>query len=187
MALFTLIICQSCRVGNLRTFSLQQNTLWPIEGRIVRGIDSVDVFAKNAIRVESGGVIAFRSNEFTDGRLDMQLTMKPGNSVTLQTRTTPYSDTIQSDPGVSIVIRNNTVTVEPVIPRVSVPVTITPDVPFIVEIVNDGHWIDVTVACTHIGRFSTIRPSTEWLILRSNDQAHCTLVDPTYHALFVEE
>lgn len=117
----------------------------------------------------------------------MQLTLQAGNSVTLQTRTTPYSDSLLHDPGVSVTIRNGVVTVEPIVPRMAVPVNVQPDVPFVVEIENDGHWIDITVACTHIGRFATGRPSTEWIILRSNDQASCTLVDPTFRPLYSEE
>lgn len=181
------LFCSACRVGDLSAFALQANTAWPIEGKIVDSIPAVDVFAKNAMTLESGGSVAFRSRTLTDGVLSMQLSMKAGNTVVLHTRTTPYSDSVQHDPGVSITIRHDAVLVEPIIPRVQVPVSIRPDEPFIVEIVNDGHWIDVTVACKHIGRFSTIRPSTEWVILSSTNQASCTVVDPTFSELFTQE
>ena len=177
----------ACRVGDLSTFSMQPNTGWPIEGKIVDNIDAVDVYADNALRVASGGAVAFRNRKLTDGVLSMQLTLQAGNSITLYTRTTPHSDSLLQDPGISVAIRNGVVTVSPITPRVSVPVTIQPDVPFVVEIKNDGPWMDITVACTHIGRFATERPSTEWVILRSSDQASFTMVDPTFRPLYSEE
>lgn len=177
----------ACRIGDLSSFSMQPNTSWPIEGKIVDNINAVDVYADNAMRVASGGGVALRNRELTDGVLSMQLTLQAGNSVTLHTRTTPHSDSLLLDPGVTITIRNSIVTVGPIAPRVAVPVTIQPDVPFVVEIKNDGRWMDITVACTHIGRFASERPSTEWVILRSSDLASFTLVDPTFRPLYAEE
>ena len=177
----------ACRVGDLSAFSMQPNTGCPIEGKIVDNIDAVHVYAPNAMRVASGGAVAFRNRELTDGVLSMQLTLQAGNSVTLQTRTTPHSDSLLQDPGISATIRNGVVTVSPLTPPVAVPVNIQPDVPFVVEIKNDGRWMDITVACTHIGRFATKRPTTEWVILRSSDQASFTLVDPTFRPLYSEE
>lgn len=188
LLLIGVVLCLSaCRIGDLSTFSMQPNTGWPIEGKIVDNINAVDVYADNAMKVASGGAVAFRNRELTDGRLSMQLALQAGNSVTLQTRTTPHSDSLLQDPGIAITIRNGVVSVSPFTPQVSVPVTIQPDVPFVVEIANDGPWIDITVACTHIGRFATTRPSTEWVILRSNDQAGLTMVDPTFRPLYSEE
>jgi len=189
-SLYVLLIvfaCCSCRFGDLSVFSLQPNTAFPIEGKIIDSIDAVDVYAKNAFTLASGGGVALRSKVLTDGVISMQLALKAGNSVTLQTRTTPHSDSVLSDPGISITIRNGSVTVSPFVPLVSVPVVVQPDVPFIVEIENDGHWIDITVACRHIGRFSTMRPATEWIILRSNGLASCTVVDPVFRLLYTEE
>lgn len=181
------LLLGACRVGDLSAFSLQPNTGWPIEGKIVDSINAVNVYADNAMTVASGGGVAFRTRRLTDGVLNMQLTLQPGNSVTLQTRTTPHSDSLLRDPGVSVTIRNSAVVVEPFLPRVSVPVNVQPDVPFVVEIKNDGRWVDITVACTHIGRFAAAKPSTEWVIVRSNDRAAFTLVDPTFRPLYSDE
>lgn len=187
LSIGVLLSLSACRVGDLSAFSMQPNTGWPIEGKIVDNVNAVDVYANNAMRVASGGAVAFRTRELTDGRLSMQLALQAGNSATLQTRTTPHSDSLLQDPGISITIRKGVVTVSPFSPLVSVPVNVQPDVPFIVEIVNDGRWVDVTVACTHIGRFASDRPSTEWVILRSNDQAGFTMVDPTFRPLYGEQ
>jgi len=187
MALVTVLAVSGCRTGDLSTFDLQRNTSWPIEGKILDSIDAVDVYADNALTVASGSGVAFRTKEITDGLVSMQFTMLPGNSITVHSRTTPHSDTVLQDPGISVTIRNNVVTVSPFTPSVSVPVNIQPNVPFIVEIENDGRWIDINVACTHIGRFETSRPSTQWVIVRSNDRASFTLVDPKFHPPFTEE
>lgn len=189
---FAIVICIAlalggCRIGDLSTFALQNNSGWPIEGKIVDSIPAVNVYADNALTVASGGGVAMRTRNLTDGVFSMQLTLKAGNSLTVQTRTTPYSDSVQQEPGITIHIRSNAVTVEPVSPRVSVPVDIKTDEPFIVQIVDDGHWIDVTVACIHVGRFPTSQPTTQWMILRSKDLASCTIVDPTFRPLFTQE
>ncbi|MCX6141220.1 MAG: hypothetical protein NTX15_10410, partial [Candidatus Kapabacteria bacterium] len=56
--------------------------------------------------------------------------------------------------------------------------------PFLVELVNDGQWTRVVVACVTVGRFSNVAPSTQWIIASLPAGGSALIADPYFEPLY---
>lgn len=164
-------------------FSLQKNTGWPIEGRILSNYDSVDVVAPNAIRISHDSKIAMRCVNLTDGVFTTDVQLRYGTILNLEFRTTPFDDSTKNYDGLILKVGRDEVHATIHGKTTVVPTKQSTDSPFAITVVQQGDWIDVEVACTNVGRFFSKEPSTQWLLANTSAPGSALFVDPTFSPL----
>ncbi len=157
---------------------------WPVQTRILSDRHSVERSAENAVGIRSDAKIAMRCPRLTDGVFSTEVKLRAGTTLRLQTRTTPYDDSTALRKGMIIDISDGqtTVILNGVTTRIATPIPTS--APFVVEIVNDGQWTRVMVACVDVGRFETTGRSTEWIIASLPAGGSALLGDPDFQPLY---
>jgi hypothetical protein len=176
----TFVMCMGC---NPWVFTLQENTGWPIEGRILRNYDSVDVVAPNAIRISHNSRVAMRCVNLTDGVFTADVDLRYGSILTLEFRTTPYDDSVKNADGLILHIGRDEVRTVYQGQSSTVPTNTSTSNPFNITVTQHGRWIDVEVACTDVGRFYSTQPSTQWVMAHTSAPGSALLVDPRFSPL----
>lgn len=188
---FCLMLLCSCSPWR---FILQRDADFPIEGKILRNKEHVNVFASNAVRIGGSSSVAIRTEQITDGEFDAEFRLKGGSGFDLVLRSTPFDDStnggknkltihLSRDTSQGIMAGTAMAVVSTADTVATVPLTISDRVPFRVTIVQQGVYTDVVMACTRIGRFTTNTPSTQWLTIIPAADATVELVDPVYRSL----
>lgn len=165
-------------------FTMKEYTGWPIQTKILRERHSVQRTTENAIQLSNGARIGMRCKTITEGVFSTEIRLNQGSTLRLQTHTTPYDDSIASIRGMIIEIGNDQTTVvcNGVTSRIDTPL---PDHrPFVVEIISDGRWTILSVACTEVGRFATNSPSTQWIIASLVSGGSALIADPSFQPLY---
>lgn len=161
-------------------FGLHRNSGWPVEGWIQGDYRNVDASEDHILKLGSSARASIRVKKLTDGVFYSDLLLGPGSQVTFRTRTTPYDRDAGRDDGITITIGPDRTSVTSNGTMKTVATPIPSDTLARLEIVNDGQWTDVTVACVHVGRFPSKHPSTEWILVDTDATSHCTLVNPRF-------
>ncbi|HLP27790.1 MAG TPA: hypothetical protein VK147_04055 [Candidatus Didemnitutus sp.] len=165
-------------------FTMKEYSGWPVQTRILYDRHNVDRTAENALVISNDARIAMRCSRITDGIFSAEVQIRMGSTLRLQTRTTPYDDSTAQHKGMIIDI-NNTQTSVTINGRVTHTQTPLPTkAPAVVEIVNDGRWTRVTVACREVGRFESTARSTEWIIASLPSGGSALIADPTFEPLY---
>lgn len=157
---------------------------WPVQTRILSDRHGVERSAENAVGIKNEARIAMRCPRVTDGIFSTEVRLRQGSTLRLQTRTTPYDDSTAQQKGMIIDISDGqtTVTVNGTTTRTATP--LPQKAPFVVEVVNDGRWTVVTVACVEVGRFEPSSRSTEWIIASLPAGGSALIADPTFAPLY---
>jgi len=174
------VLVVSC---NPWVFDLNKDTGWPVEGRILKNYDSVDVVSGNAIQISGDSKIAMRCVNVTDGVFSSDVQLRYGTLLTLEFRSTPFDDSTSLRNGLILTIGRDEVKAELDGKSTTVPTSQTTNKPFIVVITHQGNWIDVDIACTKIGRFKSQAPSTQWLLANTSAPGSALFVNPRFEPL----
>ncbi len=180
----TISLLTSCIVlagcADAHRFGLHRNSGWPIEGLIHGDYRNVDASEDHILKLGPSAKASIRVKKLTDGVFYSDFLLGPGSQVTFRTRTTPYDRGAGHDDGIVITIGSDRTSVMNNGTMRTVATPIPGDTLARLEIVNDGRWTDVTVACVHVGRFPSMHPSTEWILVDTDATSHCTLVNPRF-------
>jgi hypothetical protein len=163
------------------TFRLQQQTGWPIEGKIYREYRTVDIEGEDVLRVASPAGIAMRCVYLTDGAFNTEMSLE-GESVTLRFRSTPYEDTVtQTGQFLDLVIGQHETVIRTrnMERRVACPLPMEGR-PFKVHVVQHGRYVDAQIACVDLGRLTLDQPSTQWISVWPAEGARVELRDPFF-------
>jgi len=163
---------------------MKEQSGWPIQTKILRDRHDVTRTADNAIQLTDGAHIGMRCKTITEGLFSTEIRLKQGTTLRLQTHTTPYDDSLASARGMIVEIGNDQTTV---VCNGATSRTETPlpnSIPFVVEIVSDGRWTLLTVACTEVGRFETNSPSTQWILVSLVSGGSALIGDPSFEPLY---
>ena len=165
-------------------FTMKGYTGWPIETRILYDRHSVSRPAQNALQLKGEARIAMRCEWITDGVFSSEINLQPGTTLRLQTRTTPYDDSIATKRGIIIDVTDGqtSVTVDGKTTISNTPLPI--NAPFVVELYTDGQWTCVYVACVDVGRYESATPSTQWIIASLPSGGTALLADPSIEPLY---
>lgn len=177
----TLILVCGCSQSQ---FTINEWTGWPVDTRILCGTEKILRPHRNSLVLTDSTRVGLRCQKLTDGVFTAELRFIEGSRVTLQTRTTPYDDSLNADPGVVIDIDGSVTTVSTPSETRIVNTPLRSGAPFRIEIINHGNWLDIKVGCTQIERLDVKRPSTEWLIASVQDGSRVLLADPTFLPLY---
>ncbi len=164
-------------------FAQKGNSGWPIQTRILRERKHVEQTHDNAVRLSENAKIGMRVRRLTDGVFSTEVLLGKGGELVLQTRSTPYDDSVRADAGIVISVRADSTTVQVGLASVKSAAPIPTTKPFVVEIENNGRWTVVTVACTEVARIHTTVPSTEWVIASVPSGGWAHLLDPSFTPL----
>lgn len=180
--MFVLVLCVT-GCGDPAWFKLQENALYPVEGRILRDRHAVTVVRPNIVKTQDTSTLAIRTPGLTDGIFSTEISLTAGGSVTVLTRTTPYNAAFRADSGIRIVITNDRTVVYAPDGGIYVGNEGAVSKAKELRIVNDGAWCDVVMGCTHVVRLRTTLPSTEWIVAASVEHSAFALRDPTFTPL----
>jgi hypothetical protein len=185
MAAACAVSLASCTLSDPYRFDMHAYSGWPIDGRIEGDYHRVDQPAPNVLDVNDGATVAMRVPTLTDGAFSVETTMRDGAHATFYIRTTPYDRTNRRNEGIVLTVtpEQTTLTMETGA-SVRMPTPFDRGRPSVVEIVNDGRFVDVTVACTRVARLPTSLPSTEWIIVAPSAGASVELIDPRFRPLY---
>lgn len=163
---------------------MKENSGWPIQTRILYDRHSVERSAENAVGIKNEARIAMRCLRLTDGLFSTEVRLRPGSTLRLQSRTTPYDDSTAQKKGLIIDISDGqtSVTVNGIATSTATP--LPQKSPFVVEIMNDGQWTRVVVACIEVGRFQPFGPATEWIIASLPSGGSALIADPVFEPLY---
>ncbi|MBC8124949.1 MAG: hypothetical protein H7X70_04375 [Candidatus Kapabacteria bacterium] len=165
-------------------FTMKEYTGWPIVTRILYDRHNVSRIAQNAVQLSSEAKIAMRCEQITDGIFSTEIKLQPGSTLRLQTRTTPYDDSIATKRGIVIDITDGetSVTVDGRTRKINTP--LPNKAPFVVELYNDGQWTHIFVACVDVGRYESSTPSTQWIIASLPSGGTALIADPSIEPLY---
>lgn len=167
------------------TFTIQQHTGWPLQGRIYTRHDLVDVEAANTIMVSHPSSVALRCEQVTEGIFDTEVTVTgPLNDtadvLTLRLRSTPHADTVHDakapveiriTPHVTTVVTpTSTRTVQTPLPSIGTP--------FRIHVITFGRTMRVSVACHDVGTYAVEVPSSEWISITPGLGTTLRFADP---------
>ncbi len=189
--LFLVLMTQGC---NPWRFALQPHADYPIEGRILRNKNSVDVFAANAIRISSPASVAIRSEQITDGEFSTEVRLLRGSGFDMVMRSTPFDDStnggthklnihIYRDTSSRVMAGEAMASVSSADTTVTLPITLPTKGGFRIVVTQQGVYTDIQVACTSLGRFKTTTPSTQWISINPVAGATLEVVDPLFRSL----
>lgn len=178
----TALVC-SCTFPVHERTQLQQTPPYFLYVDAVSNWRDVSRTGRNAVSVAPGGIAGIRVLDRTDGTADAEFVLPSGGNCTLYLGTTPHRLRSAADSGHVLRIGELESTlhmdngmvhrIEAGIPRAK---------PTIVEIVNDGQWMVVSVGCATPLRVKMQRPSTEWIIVSAENG--CNINDPSLTVLY---
>ncbi len=176
IALVAIVIC-ACGSNE---FTMQPYSGWPIQTRILAARHAVERPHGNSVRLRDSARVGMRVLRLTDGSFSTEMRVAKGTMVRLQTRTTPYADSMRGARGVMIDIADGTTTVTSArgVHRAETP--FEPDRPFAVRLTNEGRWTVIFVSCVEVARFMSDLPSTEWLIASLPNGGAALIADPLF-------
>lgn len=165
-------------------FTMKEQSGWPIQTKILRDRHNVTRTAENAIQLTDEARVGMRCKAITEGVFSTEVHLKQGATLQLQTHTTPYDDSTAFAKGMIIQIGNDQTTVvcNGVTSHTETP--LPNKKPFVVEIVSDGNWTLLTVACTEVGRFQTNSASTQWIIASLVSGGSALIGDPSFEPFY---
>lgn len=178
--LAVLILLSACSPTR---FTLQRNSGWPIDGRILNNRGNVDVVNDKRVSISDTARVALRCQELTDATFDTEVLLGEKNRIELQFRTTPYDDSLNSVRGISLVIEPNLTTVSTNTDTLYKAIPIPRNAPFRIVVAQYGRYVDIEVACEKVGRLTTYSPSTEWVIINVDEGGSLDLIDPIFKPL----
>lgn len=171
----------ACTLGDPYGLRMHHTPYGTVTGRISGSFDVVEQPALNELLIGGGARVGLRVADVTDGVFTTELEISDSASITLYVRSTMHENPMPDSRGISLEIatRATKLTLEDgrVIPY---EIILDEGRPTSVSIINDGRYLDITVGCTHLGRFATTRPSTEWVILEPSPTGQVRCIDPLF-------
>lgn len=179
------IVLTACTIGDPYGLTMHRTPVGQVAGRITGNRHMVVQEALNAVVVDSGASVGIRVERQTDGVFDTEIELDTTSDVTLYLRSTQHARAHGSQRYVALRLTPGTarVTMDDGRTR-DVRANVQPKQPVVVRVVNDGPTIDVTVGCTHVGRFTTTLPSTEWVVIQPMARGPVRVTDPQFFSLY---
>lgn len=184
LALVVPLLLSACSPNR---FTLQRNSGWPIEGRILGNHHNVDVVGDKQVSISNSARVALRCEALTDATFDTEVIMGENDRLELQFRTTPYDDSVNNVRGMSIMIEPNLTTIISNEDTLYKAIPIPQSVPFRIVVAQHGRYVDVEVACVNVGRITTHIPSTQWVIINVDEGGSLAVIDPIFSPLLKAE
>ncbi len=181
MSLILLSACSPTR------FTLQRNTGWPIDGRILNNHHNVEVVGNKNVSIRDSARVALRCEQLTDATFDTEMLLGENDRIELQFRTTPYDDSLNNVRGLSVVIEPNLTTVIANTDTLYKAIPIPKSAPFRIVVTQFGRYVDIEVACEKVGRLTTVSPSTQWVIINVDEGGSLDIIDPIFRPLLKPE
>jgi len=179
------LVLASCTIGDPYGVAMHETRTGRVRGRIVGNPHRVHHEALNAVRIYSGAAFGFRVEQHTDGVFDAEVELDSAADVTLLLRTTLHAYSQGSKRHVALRLTPTLATLTLDDGRtVHTAVTLPAGIPTSIRVVNDGSLIDITVGCTHLGRFATGLPATEWIVVAPLNAGSIRVVDPHFSSLY---
>ncbi|MBU3740994.1 MAG: hypothetical protein FGM24_01790 [Candidatus Kapabacteria bacterium] len=171
----------SCTIGDPYGVVMHHTPYGNVAGRIAGSFQAVEQPAQNELLIGGGARVGLRVANLTDGVFTTEIEIPDSGSVTMYVRSTMHERPTPGNGGISLeisaVATKLTLDDGRVIPY---QIMLDRQRPTPISIINDGRYLDVTVGCTHLGRFVTYRPSTEWVILEPSSSGSVRCIDPLF-------
>ncbi|MBU3698876.1 MAG: hypothetical protein FGM33_02525 [Candidatus Kapabacteria bacterium] len=161
-------------------FTMQDPFAYPIRTVVLTRPNTVKRTFENGFDIKGPARIGMRAERVTHGVFSTEIIRRSASPLTIQTRTTPYDDSVMSDRGIVITIAGDSTVVEYDGRRDVVSTNAPIGKPFVLEIKNLGHVMTLRVHHTECGTFFTRRHCTEWLIVSVPDASNIFVGDPWF-------
>ncbi|MEY3385588.1 MAG: hypothetical protein RIR53_399 [Bacteroidota bacterium] len=171
------IVLTSCSWSR---FTMQDPFAYPVQTVVLTRPNTVKRTFENGLDIKGPARVGIRAQRVTHGVFSTEIIRRSASPLTIQTRTTPYDDSVMNDRGIVVTIAGDSTVVEYDGRRDVIATTVPIGKPFVVEIKNLGHVMTLRVHHTDCGTFITRRHCTEWVILSVPKASDIFVGDPWF-------
>lgn len=178
-------VLSSCTIGDPYGLTMMPTPYGTVVGQLQGDRHRVEQVALNAVVLDSGARLGLRIAKVTDGTFNTEVRLRDSAELTLHLRTTPHALSSDHQSGVRLrmsLTHAEVVNDEGRVQRYDLELDTAK--PVVVNIVNDGRHMNITLGCTDLGSITTNLPSTEWVVLEPSGRGRVELVDPTFIPLY---
>lgn len=174
LAMLLLVACESTR------FVIYDDAPSPTHGAMLANRNNIERTAVNAFQLTGPSKIGFRSPAKTDLLFSTEIIRSTSDPITIQVRTTPYDDSLLARPGLVVTIAGDSTRIvngsDSSVFHTPLPV----NKPFLVELRNDGAWIELGIGHTVFGHQRCRLPNTEWVLIGLPSTGSILVGDPQF-------
>ena len=178
-------VLSACTIGDPYGLMMMPTPYGNVVGHIHGDRHRVEQVALNAVTLDSGARLGLRVAKITDGTFNSEVRLRDSAELTVHMRTTPHALLAERQAG--LVLRMSLTHAELVredgqTQRYDLDLDTAR--PVIVNIVNDGRHMNITLGCTNLEAVPTSLPSTEWVVVEPSRRGRVELIDPTFIPLY---